>query len=60
MDAMRLDQFMELYPLFSEDFNVEIQPSASLIPSATPYSRNAIFQECFLTKCVSEQKGHDK
>ncbi len=47
MDAMRLDQFMELYPLFSEDFNVEIQPSVSLIPSATPYSRNAIFSGMF-------------
>ena len=59
MDAMRLDQFMELYPLFSEDFNVDIQPSLSLLPSATPFSRNAIFSGMFtdqLCEVYPEQK----
>ena len=47
MDAMRFDQFMALYPLFAEDYSIEIEPSVSLLPSATPYSRNAIFSGLF-------------
>ena len=48
MDAMRYDQFMELYPLFSENYSINIESSVSLLPSATPYSRNAIFSGLFL------------
>ena len=47
MDAMRLDQFVELNTMLSEDFAVEMEPSFSLIPTATPYSRNAIFSGLF-------------
>tara|TARA_E500000331_G_scaffold239636_1_gene230009 strand:- start:1553 stop:3109 length:1557 start_codon:yes stop_codon:yes gene_type:complete len=47
MDAMRLDQFVELNTMLSKDFAVEMEPSLSLIPSATPYSRNAIFSGLF-------------
>tara|TARA_S200000501_G_scaffold100033_1_gene93476 strand:+ start:7340 stop:8896 length:1557 start_codon:yes stop_codon:yes gene_type:complete len=47
MDAMRLDQFVELNKMLSEDFSVEMEPSLSLIPSATPFSRNAIFSGLF-------------
>ena len=38
MDAMRYDQFMELYPLFSENYSINIESSISLLPSATPVS----------------------
>ena len=47
MDAMRLDQFMSLYPILAEDFKIKINPSLSLLPSATPFSRNAIFSGLF-------------
>ena len=47
MDAMRLDQFMSLYPLLAEDFSISIKPSVSILPSATPFSRNAIFSGLF-------------
>jgi|TARA_B110000495_G_scaffold92847_1_gene80238 DNA-binding response OmpR family regulator len=47
MDAMRLDQFMSLYPILAEDFKIKIKPSVSLLPSATPFSRNAIFSGLF-------------
>jgi len=47
MDAMRLDQFMSLYPILAENFRIKINPSVSLLPSATPFSRNAIFSGLF-------------
>ena len=47
MDAMRLDQFMSLYPILAENFKIKINPSVSLLPSATPFSRNAIFSGLF-------------
>jgi CheY-like chemotaxis protein len=47
MDAMRLDQFMSLYPILAENFKIKINPSLSLLPSATPFSRNAIFSGLF-------------
>ena len=47
MDAMRLDQFMSLYPILAENFKIKIKPSVSLLPSATPFSRNAIFSGLF-------------
>ena len=59
MDAMRLDQFIELEKIFSEDFTVKMEPSFSLIPSATPFSRNAIFSGLFpdeMCRIYPEQK----
>ena len=43
MDAMRLDQFMALYPLLAENYSIQIKSSCSILPTATPFSRNAIF-----------------
>ncbi len=42
-DAMRLDQWLGLLPIIREDFEVETEYYFSILPSATPYSRNAIF-----------------
>ena len=47
MDAMRLDHFMELYPIMSENFSIQIDPSISILPSATPFARNSIFSGLF-------------
>lgn len=43
LDAMRADQWEALLPLLRELFEVETRWYCSILPSATPYSRNAIF-----------------
>ena len=43
IDCMRLDQWFTLEPLFEELFDVERWYYYSILPTATPYSRNAIF-----------------
>jgi hypothetical protein len=40
---MRMDQWFTLEPLFEELFQVERDYYCSILPTATPYSRNAIF-----------------
>lgn len=42
-DCMRLDQFQVLLPYFKEFFDSKVEYVSSIIPTATPYSRNAIF-----------------
>lgn len=43
LDAMRTDQWLAIEPLLREFCSVETDHYCSLLPSATPYSRNAIF-----------------
>ncbi len=43
IDCLRLDQWISLEPLLAEDFEVQRDGYFSILPSATPYSRNAIF-----------------
>ncbi len=43
IDCMRLDQWMALEPLIAEDFRVERSYHFSILPTATPFSRNALF-----------------
>jgi len=43
IDCLRLDQWLVLEPLLSEYFNIQRSNYFSILPSATPYSRNAIF-----------------
>lgn len=43
VDCLRLDQWLALEPLLSEHFNIRRDMYFSILPSATPYSRNAIF-----------------
>ncbi len=43
LDSMRLDQWDALVPLLRDHFAVETREYCSILPSATPYSRNAIF-----------------
>ena len=42
-DSMRLDQWFTLVPLLREFFDIETKYFYSILPSATPYSRNAMF-----------------
>jgi CheY-like chemotaxis protein len=43
IDCMRLDQWFTLEPLLEELFEVKRDYFCSILPTATPYSRNAIF-----------------
>jgi CheY-like chemotaxis protein len=43
IDCMRLDQWRALRPLLGQDFDIEESLYSSILPTATPYSRNAIF-----------------
>ncbi|MFQ5690465.1 MAG: response regulator [Gemmatimonadota bacterium] len=47
MDCMRLDQWRAILPLIGEMFDVEEILYASILPTATPFSRNAIFSGLF-------------
>ena len=47
MDCMRLDQWLTIEPVLDEYFNIEREYYYSILPTATPYSRNAIFSGLF-------------
>ena len=43
IDCMRLDQWFTLEPLLEDWFDIQREYYISILPTATPYSRNAIF-----------------
>jgi CheY-like chemotaxis protein len=43
IDCMRLDQWFTLEPLLEEYFDLKREYYCSILPTATPYARNAIF-----------------
>lgn len=43
VDCLRLDQWAMIRPLVNELFDIETAHYFSIVPSATPFSRNAIF-----------------
>jgi CheY-like chemotaxis protein len=43
LDCMRLDQYYSLEPFLSEMFDIDLRMYYSILPTATPYSRNSIF-----------------
>lgn len=47
IDGMRLDQWMAVEPLLRPFFNVKRSDYYSILPTATPYARNAIFSGLF-------------
>jgi len=47
VDCMRLDQWLAVRPILEPYFSIEDSYYYSIIPSATPYSRNAIFSGLF-------------
>ena len=47
IDCMRLDQWMLVEPLLAEFFNIERDYYFSMLPSATPFARNALFAGIF-------------
>ena len=47
LDCMRLDQWRAISPLLGEFFDVDEGYHYSILPTATPYARNAIFSGLF-------------
>ena len=47
IDCMRLDQWFKIEALLEAHFNVSREYYYSILPTATPYSRNAIFSGLF-------------
>jgi CheY-like chemotaxis protein len=47
IDCMRLDQWRALQPLIAPMFDMEEDLYCSILPTATPYSRNALFSGKF-------------
>ncbi len=43
IDCMRLDQYYSIEPFIREMFNIDLELYYSILPTATPYSRNSIF-----------------
>jgi len=47
VDCLRLDQWLVLEPLLAQMFDVERTHYYAVLPTATPYSRNALFSGLF-------------
>jgi CheY-like chemotaxis protein len=47
LDCMRLDQWRVMTPLLAQYFEIEESLHYSILPTATPYARNAIFAGAF-------------
>jgi CheY-like chemotaxis protein len=47
VDCMRLDQWMTIESLVAEYYDIERQTYFSMLPSATPFARNALFSGLF-------------
>jgi len=47
LDCMRLDQWLSVEPTLNEYFDIKRESYFSILPTATPYSRNAIFSGLF-------------
>lgn len=57
VDCLRLDQWRAIRPLLTELFEVEEALYSSLLPTATPFSRNAIFSGLFADEIEEARPG---
>jgi CheY-like chemotaxis protein len=57
VDCLRLDQWRALRSVIGEDFEVEEDLYLSILPTATPYARNAIFGGVFPDELVELRPG---
>ncbi len=60
VDCMRCDQFISVIPFLESLFDIELTYHMSLIPSATPYSRNAIFSGLFPDELINKYPDQKK
>jgi CheY-like chemotaxis protein len=55
IDCLRLDQWRALKPLLADRFDIDEELYSSILPTATPYSRNAIFSGKFPDEIAKER-----
>jgi CheY-like chemotaxis protein len=57
IDCLRLDQWRALAPALDDTFEVDEALHASILPTATPFSRNAIFSGLFPDELEARRPG---
>jgi len=57
LDCMRLDQWRAMTPLLAPFFEIEESHHYSILPTATPYARNAIFSGLFPDEIARRNPG---
>ena len=57
LDCMRLDQWRVMNPLLAPYFEIEESYHYSILPTATPYARNAIFSGLFPDEIARRNPG---
>lgn len=57
LDCMRLDQWRAMTPLLADFFEIEERYHYSILPTATPYARNAIFSGNFPDDIARKNPG---
>lgn len=57
LDCMRLDQWRAMTPLLATYFDIEERYHYSILPTATPYARNAIFSGAFPDEIARKNPG---
>lgn len=57
LDCMRLDQWRAMTPLLANYFEIEEHYHYSILPTATPYARNAIFSGLFPDDIARKHPG---
>jgi len=57
LDCMRLDQWRVIAPLLAPHFEIEERLQFSILPTATPYARNAIFSGWFPNRIAETHPG---
>lgn len=53
VDCMRLDHFLAIEPLLAETYDIRCNYYFSILPTATPFARNAIFSGLFPSQLAS-------
>jgi CheY-like chemotaxis protein len=54
IDCLRLDQWRAMKPLLADLFDIDEQLYSSILPTATPYARNALFSGRFPASIAEE------
>ncbi|HSH75550.1 MAG TPA: response regulator [Longimicrobiales bacterium] len=57
LDCMRLDQWRAITPLLADFFEIEETWHYSILPTATPYARNAIFSGLYPDEIARRRPG---
>jgi len=57
LDCMRLDQWRVITPLLAPHFEIEEQLHYSILPTATPYARNALFSGKYPSEIARKRPG---